>query len=191
MSTPTPPGPGGSPRCRRRRWEPALPIVDLHHRLWPRADNDYKFPRPAGRTRTGYDTAATALVDCQSVYRKEGPAELRCVGKTEFANGVAAMSASGICGGWRASAGRLSLPRSRPQTASCCRDVVCPRGVRAQSRYLHLARQSWARLPHWPLLPVRCRQACSSSVHLLRQVAWAQASGTAMVVAPPFGLPCR
>ena len=29
------------------------------------------------------------------MYRKDGPAELRCVGETEFANGVAAMSASG------------------------------------------------------------------------------------------------
>ena len=46
-------------------------------------------------TQTGHNIVGTVFVDCHSMYRKEGPAELRCIGETEFANGVAAMSASG------------------------------------------------------------------------------------------------
>ena len=56
-------------------------------------------------TRTGHNIVATVFVDCHSMYRKGGPAELRCIGETEFANGVAAMSASGLYGNLRACAG--------------------------------------------------------------------------------------
>ena len=84
--------------------DPTLPIVDPHHHLWQRADNDYMFHDLLADTRTGHNIVATVFVDCHSMYRKEGPAELRCVGETEFANGVAAMSASGIYGDLRACA---------------------------------------------------------------------------------------
>jgi predicted TIM-barrel fold metal-dependent hydrolase len=88
--------------------EPDLPIVDPHHHLWQRAGNDYMFHDLLADTRTGHNIVATVFVDCHSMYRKEGPAELRCVGETEFANGVAAMSASGIYGNLRACAGIVS-----------------------------------------------------------------------------------
>ena len=85
--------------------EPELPIVDPHHHLWQRAGNDYMFHDLLADTRTGHNIVATVFVDCHSMYRKDGPAELRCTGETEFANGVAAMSASGIYGNLRACAG--------------------------------------------------------------------------------------
>jgi predicted TIM-barrel fold metal-dependent hydrolase len=88
--------------------EPELPIVDPHHHLWQRADNDYMFHDLLADTKTGHNIVGTVFVDCHSMYRKEGPAELRCVGETEFANGVAAMSASGIYGNLRACAGIVS-----------------------------------------------------------------------------------
>src|SRR5258708_29457589 len=59
-------------------------------------------------TRTGPNSVATVFVDCHSMYRKAGPPELRCVGETEFANGVAAMCASGLYGGLRACAAIVS-----------------------------------------------------------------------------------
>src|SRR5258708_20346884 len=59
-------------------------------------------------TRTGPNSVATVFVDCHSMYRKAGPPELRCVGETEFANGVAAMGASGLYGGLRACAAIVS-----------------------------------------------------------------------------------
>src|SRR3990167_2329878 len=85
--------------------EPELPIVDPHHHLWQRAGNDYMFHDLLADTRTGHNIVATVFVDCHSMYRKDGPAELRCTGETEFAKGVAAMSASGIYGNLRACAG--------------------------------------------------------------------------------------
>ncbi len=88
--------------------EPALPIVDPHHHLWQRAGNDYMFHDLLADTQTGHNIVATVFVDCHSMYRKAGPAELRCIGETEFANGVAAMSASGIYGNLRACAAIVS-----------------------------------------------------------------------------------
>ena len=88
--------------------EPELPIVDPHHHLWQRTGNDYLFHDLLADTQTGHNVVGTVFVDCHSMYRKEGPAELRCVGETEFANGVAAMSASGIYGNLRACKGIVS-----------------------------------------------------------------------------------
>jgi L-fuconolactonase len=88
--------------------EPDLPIVDPHHHLWQRTGNDYLFHDLLADTRTGHNIVGTVFVDCHSMYRKEGPAELRCIGETEFANGVAAMSASGLYGNLRACAGIVS-----------------------------------------------------------------------------------
>jgi predicted TIM-barrel fold metal-dependent hydrolase len=88
--------------------EPELPIVDPHHHLWQRAANDYMFHDLLADTQTGHNIVATVFVDCHSMYRKGGPAELRCIGETEFTNGVAAMSASGIYGNLRACQGIVS-----------------------------------------------------------------------------------
>src|SRR5438270_3951064 len=54
---------------------------------------------------SGHNIIATVYVDCRSMYRAHGPEAFRPVGEVEFANGVAAMSASGgyglaaICAG--------------------------------------------------------------------------------------------
>lgn len=88
--------------------EPDLPIVDPHHHLWQRTGNDYLFHDLLADTQTGHNIVGTVFVDCHSMYRKDGPAELRCLGETEFANGVAAMSASGLYGNLRACAGIVS-----------------------------------------------------------------------------------
>ena len=116
MNTPAPPklgnvidvDPAWVARVTEEALEPALPIVDPHHHLWQRAGNDYMFHDLLADTQTGHNIVATVFVDCHSMYRKEGPPELRCVGETEFANGVAAMSASGLYGNLRACAGIVS-----------------------------------------------------------------------------------
>jgi hypothetical protein len=54
---------------------------------------------------SGHNIVATVYVDCRSMYRAHGPEAFRPVGEVEFANGVAAMAASGgygkaaICAG--------------------------------------------------------------------------------------------
>jgi len=88
--------------------EPALPIVDPHHHLWQWPGNDYMFTDLLADTQSGHNIVATVFVDCRSMYRKHAPKELRCIGETEFANGVAAMSASGLYGNLRACAAIVS-----------------------------------------------------------------------------------
>ena len=106
--------------------EPDLPIVDPHHHLWDRRLPPQPSPLPPARhgfenvmrlaprylhdelladlTR-GHNVIATVFVQCGSMYRADGPAHLKPVGETEFVNGVAAMSASGLDGDVRACAG--------------------------------------------------------------------------------------
>ena len=107
--------------------EPELPIVDPHHHLWdrPAAAPERRRSRAgapvhSGRRAksprylwdqlnadisSGHNIVATVFVQCGAMYRADGPDALKPVGETEFVNGVAAMSASGIYGPARACAG--------------------------------------------------------------------------------------
>lgn len=106
--------------------DPDLPIVDPHHHLWDR--RTYGAPQaaehpfmtaiePARRylldelmadTGSGHNVIATVFVECGAFYKADGPEAMRVVGETEFVNGVAAMSASGMYGDFRACAGIVS-----------------------------------------------------------------------------------
>lgn len=107
--------------------EPDLPIVDPHHHLWDRTralpppEGDPRAEHPFTRllrlsprylldelladTDSGHKVIGTVFVECTSMRRKDGPPEMRTVGETEFVNGMAAISASGIYGDTRACAG--------------------------------------------------------------------------------------
>ena len=84
--------------------EPELPIVDPHHHLWSHSDSVYLFPELLADLASGHNIRATVFEECHSMYRAEGPEELRSLGETEFVTGVAAMSASGGFGAARACA---------------------------------------------------------------------------------------
>ena len=88
--------------------EPDLPIVDPHHHLWDHLNNRYLLDELLADTGSGHTVTATVYIDCRSMYRADGPAEMKPVGETEFANGVAAMSASGLYGPTHACAGIVS-----------------------------------------------------------------------------------
>lgn len=103
--------------------EPELPIVDPHHHLWdsrtyapPQADDHpftkvirlsprYLLDQLMADTGSGHNVVATVFLECGAFYKADGPEALRPVGETEFVNGVAAMSASGLYGDLRACAG--------------------------------------------------------------------------------------
>jgi predicted TIM-barrel fold metal-dependent hydrolase len=74
--------------------DPARPIVDPHHHLWDRGGQRYLIEEIAADIASGHNIVATVYVDCRSMYRASGPEAFRPVGEVEFANGVAAMSAS-------------------------------------------------------------------------------------------------
>jgi predicted TIM-barrel fold metal-dependent hydrolase len=105
--------------------EPDLPIVDPHHHLWDRpaallaampktghgfeeiirSTPRYLLDELLADLATGHRVRATVYLECGAMYRASGPEPLRCVGETEFVNGVAAMTASGLYGDVRACAG--------------------------------------------------------------------------------------
>jgi L-fuconolactonase len=85
--------------------EPALPIVDPHHHLWQRPGWRYLLDDLLLDTGSGHNIVATVFMEARSMYRDQGPEEMRPLGETEFANGIAAMCSSGICSKTRACAG--------------------------------------------------------------------------------------
>lgn len=102
--------------------EPALPIVDPHHHLWFRPaflldalekqesltvksllptfrrHARYLFDELLADLNTGHNVRATVFVEVYAMYRARGPQALQSVGEVEFANGMAAMAASGLFG---------------------------------------------------------------------------------------------
>lgn len=96
-------------RHREPVLEPALPIIDPHHHLWDRDGHRYLLDELLADTGSGHNITATVFVECRSMYRESGPESLRPVGETEFVNGVAAQSASGIYGPMRACEGIVGL----------------------------------------------------------------------------------
>jgi L-fuconolactonase len=89
--------------------DPTLPIVDPHHHLWERPGARYLLDDLLRDTSSGHDVRATVYVQARSMYRADGPEELRPIGETEFVNGVAARSASGLYGPIRACAGIVGM----------------------------------------------------------------------------------
>jgi L-fuconolactonase len=85
--------------------DPELPIVDTHHHFWDRPDHRYLLDELLADLATGHNIIATVFLECRSMYRPDGPTEMRPVGETEFVAGVAAMSASGGYGPTRVAAG--------------------------------------------------------------------------------------
>jgi L-fuconolactonase len=77
---------------------PELPIVDAHHHLWERPGDRYLLNDYLEEARTGHDIRATVFVECGAFYRKGASDLMAPVGQTEFANGMAAMAASGVYG---------------------------------------------------------------------------------------------
>jgi predicted TIM-barrel fold metal-dependent hydrolase len=70
-------------------------IVDPHHHLWDRGGQRYLLDDITTDIASGHNVVATVYVEARSMYRARGPEAFRPVGEVEFANGAAAMSASG------------------------------------------------------------------------------------------------
>jgi len=85
--------------------EPELAIVDTHHHLWDMPGNRYLLPELLDDLRSGHKVVATVFNECHSMYRAQGPVEMRPVGEVEFVAGVAAMSDSGAYGPTKIAAG--------------------------------------------------------------------------------------
>jgi len=89
--------------------EPDVPIVDPHHHLWDYPRDRYMLDQLMADLDCGHNIVATVYVECSSMYRADGPERLAPVGETEFVNGIAAQSASGIYGDARVCKGIVSF----------------------------------------------------------------------------------
>ncbi|MEC5409239.1 amidohydrolase family protein [Paraburkholderia sp. MPAMCS5] len=78
--------------------EPELPIVDAHHHLWDRQTGRYLAEEFGKDVGGGHRIVSTVYVQCRSMLRQDGPEAMKPVGEVEFANGIAAMFASGAYG---------------------------------------------------------------------------------------------
>ncbi len=87
--------------------DPDIPIVDAHHHLWERAVGQryllHDFLEDV--YSPGHRVEQTVFLQCHAMYRATGPEEMKPVGETEFAAGIAAMSESGGYGPARVAAG--------------------------------------------------------------------------------------
>ncbi len=89
--------------------DPDLPICDPHHHLWDYPNNRYLLEDLLQDLGGGHRVTQTVFVECVSMYRRDGPEEMKPVGETEFVQGVAAQSASGNYGPTAVAAGIVSL----------------------------------------------------------------------------------
>ncbi len=75
-----------------------MPIIDSHHHLFDRPALRYMLPEYLDDIKAGHRIVASTYIETQAFIRASEPALLRPLGEVEFANGVAAMCASGIYG---------------------------------------------------------------------------------------------
>ena len=90
--------------------EPDLPICDPHHHLWDRregrVDRRYMLDEILGDIAGGgHNIVSTVFIEHLAMFRADGPDEMKYVGEVEFANGIAAMAASGLYGRTQVAAG--------------------------------------------------------------------------------------
>lgn len=78
--------------------EPDLPIIDAHHHLFDRPALRYMLEEYLDDAQAGHRIVASIYSETQAFIRRDGPELLRPLGEVEFANGVAAESASGVYG---------------------------------------------------------------------------------------------
>src|SRR5579864_6169616 len=79
--------------------DPDLPIIDPHHHLHDIPGHSrYLLEDLLADLNTGHNVRATVFAESHAFYRADGPEAMKPVGEVEFANGVAAMAASGRYG---------------------------------------------------------------------------------------------
>jgi predicted TIM-barrel fold metal-dependent hydrolase len=113
----------------------------------------------------GHNVVSTVFLECGAMYKTDGPEALRPVGETEFVNGVAAMSASGLYGPTRIAAGIVGTADLRLGDAA---GAVLDAQIAAGGGRFRGVRQSAARDAD-PALP---KARTNPPAHLLRDDAF-------------------
>jgi len=133
--------------------EPDLPICDPHHHLWDllpgRVAPRYLLDEILADVGAGHNAVSTVFIECGAMFKPDGPEALRAVGETEFVNGVAAMSASGLYGKTRVAAGIIGTADLRRGDAVA--DVLDAQIVAGGGRFRGIRRAgAWDAAPTVP-----------------------------------------
>jgi len=89
--------------------DPELPICDPHHHLWDRPNDRYLLEELLQDIRGGHRIVQTVFVECRSMYKKDGPEEMRPIGETEFVQSIADQVAAGQYGVTAVASGIVSF----------------------------------------------------------------------------------
>lgn len=84
--------------------EPDIAILDAGHHLFDRPHLRYMLDDYLDDANAGHKIRGSVYIETQAMARPDGPEELRPIGEVEFANGVAAIMASGVYGPCRVAA---------------------------------------------------------------------------------------
>ena len=85
--------------------EPGIPICDPHHHFWDRPNDRYFLDDLYNDLSGGHNVVSTVFIECQSMYRQNGPEEMKSLGQTEFVQGIVAQNNSGQYGDANVAAG--------------------------------------------------------------------------------------
>ncbi|MFA5315908.1 MAG: amidohydrolase family protein [Dehalococcoidales bacterium] len=88
---------------------PDLPICDAHHHLWDRPNDRYLVREFLRDTGSGHNIVKTVFVGCKTMYRQDGPVEMRPVGETEFIERITAKNLSSQQGTIQVAAGIIGF----------------------------------------------------------------------------------
>ena len=85
--------------------EPSMPICDPHHHFWDRPNDRYFLDDLYNDLSGGHNVVSTVFIECQAMYRQNGPEEMKSLGQTEFVQGIVAQNNSGQYGDVNVAAG--------------------------------------------------------------------------------------
>lgn len=89
--------------------DPTRPLIDAHHHMYDRLNSRYLFEDLLADVRSGHNIRGTVFIDAGAMFRADGPEWMKPVGEVEFANSIAARSATGDYGPARLCAGIISF----------------------------------------------------------------------------------
>ncbi|NIE73577.1 amidohydrolase family protein [Pantoea sp. Ap-967] len=78
--------------------DPQRAIIDAHHHLWDRPGHRYLAEEYLADMACGHRLVASVYIQCRSMLAIDRAEPFQAVGEVEYANGVAAYSASGLLG---------------------------------------------------------------------------------------------
>lgn len=85
--------------------DPELPIIDSHFHLFDLPHIRYMFDEHMTDIQSGHNVIASVYSETRAFMRADGPQHMKPLGEVEFANGMAAMAASGRYGNYKLAAG--------------------------------------------------------------------------------------